>query len=362
MGSAWLLSALMHAALAVVLYVGLPDFSRLPPAMDQTIAVELVAEVPDTEPEPPAPAPAATAPRPEREAASPRPAPRPPQPQPEPEPEVAEAEPEPQPEPSLPPPEPAQVARPEPEPEPAPEPDVAEVEPEPAPEPEEPSPAEMAALPPEPEPEPQPEPERQREPAPTPPARPEPKPAQAPRPEPTARPAPPTPPAPEPEPEPARQPEPEPEPEEDAFASLLRSVEQLDRTIQAEQEAPGSGRTARVDPQGQGQNSLGDGRLLQSELSALRRQIGGCWRLPMGLEQVNEMVVQLRIQVRPDRTVQQVTIQDQARLERDPIFRAVAESARRAVDNCSPLALPPGKYSIWRDMVLNFRPEDAIRG
>jgi hypothetical protein len=73
------------------------------------------------------------------------------------------------------------------------------------------------------------------------------------------------------------------------------------------------------------------------------------------------MVVQLRIQVRPDRTVQQVTIQDQGRLARDPLFRAVAESARRAVDNCSPLLLPPGKYTLWRDMVLNFRPEDAIR-
>ena len=74
------------------------------------------------------------------------------------------------------------------------------------------------------------------------------------------------------------------------------------------------------------------------------------------------MVVQLRIQVRPDRTVQNVTIEDQSRLGRDPTFRAVAESARRAVDRCSPLILPPGKYAIWRDINLNFRPQDAING
>ena len=74
------------------------------------------------------------------------------------------------------------------------------------------------------------------------------------------------------------------------------------------------------------------------------------------------MVVRLRIQVRPDRTVQQVTIEDRRAHGRDPIFRAVAESARRAVDRCSPLQLPPGKYAIWRDIVMSFYPEDAISG
>ena len=36
--------------------------------------------------------------------------------------------------------------------------------------------------------------------------------------------------------------------------------------------------------------------------------------------------------------------------------------ARRAVDRCSPLALPPGKYTIWRDIEMSFYPEDAISG
>jgi hypothetical protein len=40
----------------------------------------------------------------------------------------------------------------------------------------------------------------------------------------------------------------------------------------------------------------------------------------------------------------------------------VAESARRAVDRCSPLSLPPGKYAVWRDIDMNFHPEDAISG
>jgi hypothetical protein len=74
------------------------------------------------------------------------------------------------------------------------------------------------------------------------------------------------------------------------------------------------------------------------------------------------MVVQLRIEVGPDRSVRRVTIQDQARLERDPTFRAVAEAAYRAVERSSPLQLPPDKYSLWHDLLFNFRPRDLIRG
>ena len=74
------------------------------------------------------------------------------------------------------------------------------------------------------------------------------------------------------------------------------------------------------------------------------------------------MVVRLRIQVRPDRMVQEVSIQDDGRMAADPTFRAVAESARRAVDRCSPLQLPPDKYAVWREIEMSFYPEDAISG
>jgi hypothetical protein len=141
---------------------------------------------------------------------------------------------------------------------------------------------------------------------------------------------------------------------------MLRSVEQLPERVQAEAPREGQGIAATADP-GQVRSRIGEAGLSAGELDALRRQIGGCWSLPAGLDGVEDMVVRLRIQVRPDRTVQQVTIQDQARFDRDPTYRAVAESARRAVDRCSPLQLPPDKYALWRDMVLNFRPEDAMR-
>jgi hypothetical protein len=359
MGRSGLLSSLLHTALAAVLWFGLPGWGRPLPAMDSAITVELVSELPEDRP---APEVAAIAPEPEREAARPNPTPPAPRPQPEP---VAEpgpevpapavaAVPEPAPEP-----EPEVVAEPEPapelEPEPAPkpEPEVA-AEPKPAPPPEpapqvaaEPEPEQRAALEPEPSPEPAP-------------ARPQP-PRSMPRPE--TKPQPPAAPPPEvaraePTPEPEA-PRPEP-PKEDEFAALLRSVEEMPRHVQGEVRQQGSGRSA--DAVGRARTEIGEAKLSIGEIDALRRQIGGCWTLPAGIDGIEDMVVRLRIQVRPDRTVQIVTIEDQARLSRDPIFRAVAESARRAVDRCSPLDLPADKYALWRDIVTNFYPKYAIGG
>ncbi len=234
-----------------------------------------------------------------------------------------------------------------PEPPPSPEPAV---EPKPAPEP---------ATQPEPAPQPVPPPEVAKS-EPPPPAPPAPKPIFKPEPPKEMAKEPPA--QPNPQPQPQAKPEPpKPEPpQEDAFAALLKSVEQMDRRVESQDVQTGQGRS--VVAEGQARTTVGEGALSFSELDALRRQIGGCWTLPVGVEGIQDIVVQLRIEVRPDRTVQRVTIQDQSRLDRDPSFRAVAESARRAVDKCSPLTLPPGKYAVWRDIMMNFYPQDAISG
>jgi hypothetical protein len=134
----------------------------------------------------------------------------------------------------------------------------------------------------------------------------------------------------------------------------------MPRQVQGEVRQQGSGRSH--DTAGRARTEIGEARLSVGEIDALMRQIGGCWTLPAGVDGIEDMVVRLRIQVRPDRTVQVVTIEDQARLNQDSIFRAVAESARRAVDRCSPLNLPADKYALWRDIVMNFYPEYAIGG
>jgi hypothetical protein len=102
------------------------------------------------------------------------------------------------------------------------------------------------------------------------------------------------------------------------------------------------------------------GPMTSSERDALYRQISSCWFLPMAVEDVKDIVVQLRVLVNPDRTVEKIEIFDQERYNQDPTFRAVAESARQAIEKCSPLNLPPDKYDVWRELLLNFSPQDAI--
>lgn len=103
-------------------------------------------------------------------------------------------------------------------------------------------------------------------------------------------------------------------------------------------------------------------RLTVSEKDALRRQIEKCWNVPIGARNPEELVVQVRIRVNRDRTVQDATIVNSARVASDSFFRAMAESARRAIMNpkCSPLKLPPDKYDQWSEITMTFDPSKMV--
>ena len=98
-----------------------------------------------------------------------------------------------------------------------------------------------------------------------------------------------------------------------------------------------------------------------SEADLVRGQIARCWNVPSGARDARDLVVKIRIAVDPDGTVRQATIVDQARLGSDPVFRSLAESARRAFFNplCRPLHLPPDKYAIWRDLIVKLGLKDV---
>jgi hypothetical protein len=103
-------------------------------------------------------------------------------------------------------------------------------------------------------------------------------------------------------------------------------------------------------------------KLTQSELAALNEQLSRCWNLPSGVKDAQNLVIDLDVEVNPDRTVASVQVEDQARLASDPVFRAAAMSAVRALrmPECSPLALPPDKHDQWQSMVLRFNPKEML--
>ena len=92
-------------------------------------------------------------------------------------------------------------------------------------------------------------------------------------------------------------------------------------------------------------------------VAAISRQITPCWNIPVAAQGVGGLRAELNIVLGQDGSVQSVTATDAARMGSDPVFRAFAESAMRAVRACAPLKLPAESYQLWRNIIFNFDPQ-----
>ena len=99
-------------------------------------------------------------------------------------------------------------------------------------------------------------------------------------------------------------------------------------------------------------------RVTTGELQAFQRQLSQCWSILPGAAQAETLAVNLTINVNKDRTVRDVQITDRGRYQTDTFFRAAADNAMRAIQHpdCTPLDLPPNKYTMWKQITLNFDP------
>jgi outer membrane biosynthesis protein TonB len=354
MGRSFIASLLAHVAV-VGLVVLLGRFGQKLPVEETPISVEIVSDAGETKPSPlpPKAPPAQAAPLPQRQAAAPAPPPPAPKVEQKPEPKPAPPPPPPveaKPEPPTPPPPP--------KPEPAPEPKKAEApKPEPVPEPKK---AEAPKPEPSPrKPEPPPEPKKAEAPKPE-PRKPEP-PAEQPKPQSKPEPKKPEPEKPtqvaKAEPKKEKPPEPpSPRTEDSDFDALLRSVEKQAKRVQAPEKREGKGTSAEAG----GTNQPGQAQVAQINPSVLAasisRQITPCWNIPVAAQGIGGLRAELNIVMAADGSVQSVVPMDAARMSSDPVFRAFAESAVRAVRACSPLKLPPESYQVWRNIIFNFDP------
>ena len=102
-------------------------------------------------------------------------------------------------------------------------------------------------------------------------------------------------------------------------------------------------------------------RLTVSEVDAIRYQIEQCWNVPAGARDARDLVIRVRISLKPDGSLRAPPeILDRERMN-DGFFRAAAESARRAVQRCTPLKnLPTAKYDRWQEITLTFNPRDML--
>ncbi|MBP5615737.1 MAG: hypothetical protein J6X42_04220, partial [Alphaproteobacteria bacterium] len=201
-------------------------------------------------------------------------------------------------------------------------------------------------------------------------------------------------PAPKPEPKPAQKPKPEqkskPEPKPESkpakkepakpqevktvtnpLKSLMDSVSAMEKEI-GEQNSPAVIKTgtqvANMGVEG-GTGGSYFSELTITETDAIAGRLRECWNLDPGARGIENMIIEIRAFLNKDGTVRDVQIVDKARANSDTHFRAIAESARRAVISCQNhnnvniykifADKYADKYKMWSTLLLKFNPMDA---
>ena len=104
--------------------------------------------------------------------------------------------------------------------------------------------------------------------------------------------------------------------------------------------------------------------LTLSEEDALKAQIFGCWSIPLGLPYNENLLVRIKLKLKPDGTVSKTEIIDHARMNKpgQGFYKVLAESALRAVKLCQPLRVPSTGYERWKELQLNFDAREMLEG
>ena len=104
--------------------------------------------------------------------------------------------------------------------------------------------------------------------------------------------------------------------------------------------------------------------LTLSEEDALKAQIFGCWSIPLGLPYNEDLLVRIKLKLKPDGSITKTEILDHARMNKpgQGFYKVLAESALRAVKLCQPLRVPSTGYERWKELQLNFDAREMLEG
>lgn len=157
-----------------------------------------------------------------------------------------------------------------------------------------------------------------------------------------------------------REPEKKPEPkkeelkeeeasQQDQFNSLLKNLQEAENTAAApSKEIAENVENAPIAPVTQ--------TMAVHELQAVSNHLAQCWNIPIGLEGVHTMVVEINVWPSPSGEVMKAEVVDMIRMQLDDKFRVLAESARNAALNpaCSKLPLPMDKRAVWQGKYITI--------
>ncbi len=110
--------------------------------------------------------------------------------------------------------------------------------------------------------------------------------------------------------------------------------------------------------------SMDFSKLTLSEEDALKAQIFTCWSVPIGLPYSEDLLVRVKLNLKPDGSVQKLEMLDHVKMNTpgQETFRTLADSVRRAIQLCNPLKVPTSGYERWKNMILNFDARDMLGG
>ena len=110
--------------------------------------------------------------------------------------------------------------------------------------------------------------------------------------------------------------------------------------------------------------NIENSKLTLSEEDALKAQIFGCWSIPLGLPYDENLLVRIKLKLKPDGSVTKTEILDHARMNKpgQGFYKVLAESALRAVRLCQPLRVPASGYERWKELQLNFDAREMLEG
>ena len=97
---------------------------------------------------------------------------------------------------------------------------------------------------------------------------------------------------------------------------------------------------------------------------ALLAQMRECWNVPVGAPNPEQLIVQVRVFLTPDGSLQQppqLETATRAAEAANPYMRTAAEAALRAVNVCAPYKrLPKDRYETWHEIIMTFDPSKMI--
>ena len=115
--------------------------------------------------------------------------------------------------------------------------------------------------------------------------------------------------------------------------------------------------------QSQRKSVISSGLTLNEE-DALKAQIFGCWSIPLGLPYNEDLLVRIKLDLKPDGSIINSEILDHARMNKpgQGFYKVLAESALRAIRLCQPLRVPTTGYERWKEIQLNFDAREMLQG